>query len=132
MPDPDLLTIGISALVGAVTSYIGAVIKTNLDLHTKLDDQLRDRRLAPYKEIWLKTAILATWPRATSVTYAQLHKFSGDLRDWYFGKGGIYMSVETRNAYFALQEAVTQLTADPKAPSQSGDQPVLDPRIRNG
>src|SRR5689334_18476754 len=103
MPDPDLLTIGISALVGAVTSYVGAVIKTYFDMNTKIDEQLRERRLDPYKEIWLKTAILPHWPRATGVTYAQLRQFSGDLRDWYFGQGGIYMSARTRDAYFAVQ-----------------------------
>jgi hypothetical protein len=132
MPDLDLVTIGISALVGAVTSYVGAVIKTYFDMNTKIDEQLRDRRLDPYKEIWRKTAILPRWPRATGVTYVQLHTFSGDLRDWYFGQGGIYMSAETRDAYFALQAAVTQVTMVPEAQPPPTDQPVPEPRVREG
>jgi hypothetical protein len=132
MPDPDLLTIGISALVGAVTSYVGAVIKTYFDMNTKIDEQLRERRLDPYKEIWLKTAILPRWPRATGVTYAQLRQFSGDLRDWYFGQGGIYMSARTRDAYFAVQEALAQVALVPDVPPPPADQPVPEPRIWAG
>lgn len=77
--------------------------KQLLQTSLKIDLDLRKRRLDVYQEIWQKTEILPKWPRAESVTYDNLHKFSESLRQWYFNKGGIFLSRSTHsNAYIPL------------------------------
>lgn len=85
MEDP--LTVIISAIIGAVVSYIGAVIQNFLDMRTTIDKSLRDDRIKVYKVLWKKTELLPKWPKATDVTYEKLAKLSEELRDWYFSEG---------------------------------------------
>ncbi len=74
-------------------------------METKIDLDLRKRRIVVYKELWERTAILTKWPRSEDSTYEELHKLSEDLRDWYFTQGGMFTSRKTHNsAYAPLQE----------------------------
>ena len=99
----NISTIIISALVGAVVSFIGAVIKNVLDMRSKINESLRDSRISVYKALWKHTELLPEWPRATDVTYEKLSELSKCLRDWYFSEGGIYLSKQSREAYGDLQ-----------------------------
>ena len=86
-----------------------------LSFNTQVDVHLREKRLAVYAELWQITQVLPKWPRAIDVTYEKLSQFSQDLQDWYFKKGGMFFSEETKDAYVALQDGIWDiLKASPK------------------
>ncbi len=105
MPE-SIWTIIFSSAVGAIVSYCGAVIKNTLDTKARINDELFERRTDNYKVLWSKTRLLPRWPRNPEVTYENLHELSGDLRDWYFDDGGIYLSRPSQKLYASLQEVI--------------------------
>src|SRR5688572_2668523 len=87
-----VVIVGLSAWLGKLwADRIAAVRK----LAGEIDLDLRVRRIDVYKEIWEATAVLPKWPRDQGVTYEQLLALSRTLRDWYFHRGGIYLSHST-------------------------------------
>ena len=76
----------------------------------EIDTDLRARRIPIYTELWEKTGLLPMWPWNTKLTYENIHKLTGDLRDWYFKRGGMYLSARARNAYFEVQIAINAIT----------------------
>jgi hypothetical protein len=103
------LTIITSALIGAVVSYLGAVLKNFIDIRSKVDESLRESRIPVYQVLWIKTSLLPKWPRSKDVTYEMLAQFSVDLRDWYFNQGGMLMSKRARSVYGDLQETIAKV-----------------------
>ncbi len=83
--------------------------KNQLELSSDIDTDLRDRRTKVYDILWKKTELLPKWPRAPSVTYEKLSKFSEELRDWYFRDGGMYLSRQAQKSYVNLQETITDI-----------------------
>jgi hypothetical protein len=116
----SLLTVVVSSLVGGLVAYVGAVVKNTLDMRAKVDESLRDKRVAVYQKLWQTTEILPKWPRRTDVTYEGLTQFSQGLRDWYFREGGMYLSRQARKAYGELQDTIVELGT-----SKTG--PITDP-----
>ena len=86
-----------------------AQFEATLALTSQIDQDLRERRLRVYPELWVNTQILPLWPQAEGVTYGKLQAFSLDLQNWYFRKGGMFLSKSSREAYGAVQEALKQL-----------------------
>ncbi len=81
--------------------------KRLLEVTTEIDLDLRKRRIDVYIELWESTELLHKWPREEGVTYEDLRGFSKSLRDWYFKKGGMFLSRTTFNkAYAPLQDAI--------------------------
>jgi hypothetical protein len=70
------------------------------------DLQLSKTRETRYLELWALTAPVPQWPRNADLTFGGLEKLSRQLRDWYFGGGGLYLSKEAREVYGAAQEAI--------------------------
>jgi hypothetical protein len=108
----DASTVILSALVGAVVSYIGAVLKNFIDIRGKVDESLRETRIPVYKELWIKTGLLPKWSRSEDVTYERLAQFSSDLRDWYFNQGGMFLSKRARAAYGDLQDSIHSVLSE--------------------
>ena len=96
-------TIFISSFVGALVSYLGAWIKSALEMRSKIDEALLHKRTELYKVLWDKTKILPKWPREDNVTYEKLICFSTELRKWYFDGGGLYLSRSAQRAYAKVQ-----------------------------
>ena len=69
---------------------------------------LRERRIDAYKDLWKRLEVFALYQPAEDVTYAELEPFAVGLREWYFSLGGLLLSTEARNAYFAVQDAVVR------------------------
>jgi hypothetical protein len=67
------------------------------------DQQLSKTREAQYLELWALTAPLPKWPRNRELSFGRLEQLTCDLRDWYFGGGGLYLSQEAREVYGAAQ-----------------------------
>lgn len=108
---------GSAIVVGALAAWLGNVWKERIarteTLFGKIDTDLRKRRIEVYKELWELTALLPKWPRDEAVTYDRLLAFSHDLRNWYFFRGGMYLSRTTqRDGYAALQDKIAGILQD--------------------
>jgi hypothetical protein len=111
----DLGPLVTPAVVGGVVSFVVSTLSNALSYRAKVDEGLRDTRLALYRVLWKKTEILPKWPHRTDVTYEKLHELSEELRNWYFGDGGIFLSRAARRAYGKLQDTVGEIvTQRPK------------------
>lgn len=106
-----LPTILISAVIGALVSYVGSMVSAAIESRRRIDESLHERRLESYRRIWQHTALIPKWPRATELTYEELHDLTGTLRDWYFTDGGMYLSHQARRAYGKVQKAFTGVAA---------------------
>ncbi len=102
----DVFTVIVSALIGAIVSYVGATLKNFIDARAKVDASLRETRIPVYKELWKKTELLPKWSRSEDITYERLDQFSSELRDWYFNQGGVFLSERARAAYGNLQDTI--------------------------
>ena len=96
----------IVGLIGVVTGFLGALLKSWLDSRLKLDEETRKERWEVYKKLWTLTKCVPKWPREESLTYGTLLKFSTDCRDWYFTEGGFHLSTPARKAYGRMQDAL--------------------------
>jgi hypothetical protein len=87
---------------------IGAILKTSLDYKKEILSKLWEMRFDKYKDVWKETEVLPQYPKNKDVTYDDLSKTSTKLKEWYFSKGGILMSTQTRKAYGKLQEKLNE------------------------
>jgi hypothetical protein len=104
-----LRTTLISALVGAVVSFLGALFTSALGARSRIDEQLRSIRVELYEPLWKATKLLPKWPRARGVTRGDLHRLATELRDLYFNRAGMYLSKGSMRAYRALQDTIGPL-----------------------
>ena len=112
----------------AVTAYVTAA-KVRRELESEYDISLRQDRLAAYRELWLSLQPLAKYAPPQPVTYGVVERLMRELRGWYFGTGGIFLSYGARDAYFELMDALRELLltppADPGGPLGFADFQVL-------
>jgi hypothetical protein len=85
------------------------VQKSIVAFASAIDTDLRTRRIPLYAELWEKTGLLPMWPWNTEVEYQDLDQLTRDFRDWYFKRGGIYLSESARDAYFEVQKCVNAI-----------------------
>lgn len=116
----EIATLALSGVVGAVTGFLAAFLKSALEERVKVDAELRGVRTPLYQEIWRRMALVPRWPRNDTLTYAELRAFSEWLRDWYFDGGGLYLSRESRERYGDLQDALQEV-AEKDGQVTSGD-----------
>lgn len=105
---------GSGVVLAAMSAWLGKVWSDRIarveNLLGQVDLDLRQRRIDVYKELWGATAVLPKWPRAEVVTYDDLLKFSQTLQDWYFHRGGMYLSRTThREGYAELQTTIENI-----------------------
>lgn len=128
--DHDLLT----ALVAAAGGIIGGIIVTYLkfrkDLESKYDIELRASRIVEYRSLWKCTGRFPKYGRPEKVTFETVQTMIGELRDWYFNGGGLFLTDDGRDAYFALQELLKTTVEDAKLPAQSDLPPAIYEAIR--
>jgi hypothetical protein len=96
----------IVGLIGVVTGFLGALLKSWLDSRLKLDEETRKERWEVYKKLWTLTKCVPKWPREKDLTYGTLLEFSTHCRDWYFIDGGFHLSKPSRAAYGRMQDAL--------------------------
>jgi hypothetical protein len=102
--DEKLVAAIIGAVAGIVTTYLGAILKFRVDLKSQYDRDLREKRIAQYGDLWKLTGIFPKYAREKELTHQYLLRLMIALREWYFTKGGMFLSDAARDAYFALQE----------------------------
>ncbi|HEU0015498.1 MAG TPA: hypothetical protein VFQ45_17580 [Longimicrobium sp.] len=104
-----------AALANAAESH-KSVLAVALETHraavafsAAVDTDLRERRIGHYTALWKLTSVLPKWPRDTDVAYADLHRLSARMRDWYFSGSGMFLSTESIEKYKAVQDAIAGL-----------------------
>jgi hypothetical protein len=97
------------------------VHRSALAFASLVDTDLRTRRIRVYSELWAKTGLLPMWPWNTELEYSALHQLTRDLRDWYFKRGGMYLSASARDAYFEVQKSINAILEQDKAGRVSHD-----------
>ncbi len=105
----------ISALLGVFGSYLAARQKFRDDLQAKYDESLRNDRLKAYKNLWALTKTLPLYARTEAVTGHKLKEMAIDLRKWYFEDGGIFLTDNSREAYFELQKKIQKVLKNQQA-----------------
>lgn len=107
-----IITAMVSAVITAVVTYLVAVVKIRRELEVTYDRDLRDKRLAVYKELWRQLELLAKYARPRPFSRAVAKDLTQTLRTWYFETVGLFLSERTRDAYFAVQDALKVVCDD--------------------
>jgi hypothetical protein len=128
----------IAVLTGLVT-FGGTMLtmhaKVRRDLEASYDKALYDRRMTAYASLWALTEPFARYSPSGPLSPNGARALSERLRRWYF-REGIVMSRVVRDAYFALQDALTAdriaaaSTASPLAQSAIEDLRTLSSAMR--
>jgi hypothetical protein len=118
----------LTLLVGAAVSGLVTYLETRRKLAYDYDADLRKRRIEAYSDLWNRLEPLAKYATKPSVSITDIEELAESLRIWYFEKGGIFLSVAARAAYFALQEVLTHLIKG--MGWESPDQENLTPAAR--
>ena len=123
MPD-DLTNTLVAAMLTALTTYFALRAKVRRDLEAKYDADLRERRITAYSALWSLTEPLAIYSPARKLSGHGARALSERLRHWFF-TDGMMLSWDAREAYFALQKA---LTSEPLA-AAAADTAPLDTQV---
>src|SRR5438874_6538060 len=110
----DLWAAVIGGVVGAGTGILTTSWKTRKDLESQYDIDVRAKRVESYQSLLCLLEPLAFYTPPEPVLYLTIEKVSGSMRHWYYETGGLFMSVDTRNSYFAVQERLTGLVENVK------------------
>lgn len=113
IPWQDILIAGVSLSTGIIATYFGAVIKFRKDFEFEYDKDLRQKRIQEYLNLWKLLQPLAFYSPPGPVTYCTIIELSREMRQWYYEKGGIYLSSLSRDSYFALQKKIQEDLTNP-------------------
>ena len=100
----------VTAVVTALLAIVGTYFTTRRKLEADFDTSLRDLRIEAYKELWKDLKPLAKYDRPNALKRDEARKLAAALRTWYFDTGGLFLSLRTRQDYFALLDALETLT----------------------
>jgi len=116
---------GIGAITYGFAAWTGKILSSKLEFHyaivnkkieasieqsNSVDVDLREKRIDMYRELWKSTDLLPKLPKSTNVEYENIDAFSKILRDWYFNKGGMFLSSDAHTkGYIPLQETISEL-----------------------
>lgn len=116
-------------LTAIVTAYL-ASRKIREDLEARYDTDLRDRRLKVYADLWKSLEPLAKYSPPGPVTGTVIANLSRSMRGWYYETGGIFLSIEARDAYFKLQDSLVGAVQNPGGNGEAVLEPATFEAIR--
>lgn len=102
----EILILAAGGFLGIVTTYITAKQKFRDDLQARYDETLHNTRIGTYQDLWGRMQVLAKYARPEPVTPLRLRQLGEDLRAWYFEVGGLFLTDNSRDRYFDLQDAI--------------------------
>lgn len=79
-----------------------------------MDPEVRRLRTESYIELWKLLVALARYDLPQPVDVDVLKKLTVSMRNWYFEKGGLFLSENSRGPYFELKEVLRNVISDPK------------------
>jgi len=125
----SVITGFVSGILSSVVTYFSTRSKIRLDLAVEYDKDLRQKRLELYSELWPKTKPLAEFSVEAPITFEIIKAVSGEMRDWYFAEGGIYLSKRSRRPYFNLK-SLMQKILDDNSHQQGYAKPIHGTRLK--
>jgi len=100
----------ISALIALIFGgLLGGLLKLYFDYNSKVVTDLWSKRYEAYSKLWKLTEVLPKYSRKDEVTFDELANFALAMRHWYFETGGILLSDQCRDAYFAIQIKIREV-----------------------
>ena len=111
MSEPVTTVLG--AVLGLATGALLALLASRKRLEVEYDIELRKHRIEAYQALWKILEPLAYYSPPSAVTYAVASGLSQALRSWYFEVGGLFLSEESREAYFDLQKGLGGVIKEP-------------------
>lgn len=111
MSDDVLLPI-VTGVTGLVTGIIASSWRYGVELAIRYDIELRTKRLEAYAQLWSLLQPLAFHAATDSLTRTSVRDLSGQLLDWYFDVGGLYLARATQRRFLALQDALTRAVGE--------------------
>jgi hypothetical protein len=115
----------VAAAIGFVTAAVLAVINSWLAGRETLGESVRSQRVATYPAVWKRTNVVSRWPR-TDAGREQLLRLHEDLRQWYYGGGGLYLSTRARKRYEHLQLVLEAVLSGDDANAAEFYQPAME------
>jgi hypothetical protein len=104
----EALLVIVPALIALVAGVVVALVQARRNLETQYDIDLRKERIGAYQNLWACFEPLAFYSPPGPVTFQTVRDISRTMREWYFTKGGLFLSTETRDVYFRLQRELTK------------------------
>ena len=99
----ETLAIGTAAgVLGGVTGALTTLLQARKALEAQYDIDLRKSRIDTYRELWSALQPLAYYGPRPALHEVGLRDLSRAMQSWYFRRGGLFMSGQTRTAYFRL------------------------------
>jgi hypothetical protein len=120
----------VSGAITAVVTYFATLSKARLELTIEYDKELRKNRMEAYEELWPLMKPLARYSVEQPITYQIVRDTSEKMRDWYFGKGGIFLSRKSRKPYFAMKELMQKIIDDSEL-RKDQQHPLSERRLRS-
>lgn len=119
-----LLTLTAGALLSSVVTYAGTRSKLALDY----DADLRQKRIDVYTDLWGRLEPLSKYVPPTTFRVAEVKQLAESLQAWYFGTGGLFLSMAARGEYLALQDTLQRIS-DGWGWEESGEERLI-PAVR--
>jgi hypothetical protein len=118
------------AIISVLATYTFARQKFRDDLQAKYDESLRNERIKVYLVLWKSLQPLAKYSRPGPFNCDTIKNLSVDLRKWYFETGGLFLTDNSRDAYFALQDELQKaIKENPSDANIESDNPLFE-RLR--
>lgn len=73
-------------------------------VQNEYDTKLRTQRIVQYRKLWELMIKLAKYPEPAPLSVDDLKSLSESFQKWYFSGGGLFLSENTRDSYFNLQD----------------------------
>jgi len=127
-----LISTVISSVISSVITYFLTRSRIRLDLEAEYDKDLRSKRLDAYKELWVLLKPLNKYSLSVTheaITHEIIQDILGNMVEWYFEKGGIYLSKRSRRPYFRFKDTMKQITENKVAKI---DKQLLDHLFKEG
>jgi len=96
----------LTLIAGAAVSGVVTYLETRRKLSFDYDADLRERRILAYADLWASLEPLAKYAPKKKFSHVEATQLAESLRHWYFEKGGIFLSRDARQDYFAVQEVL--------------------------
>jgi hypothetical protein len=106
--------------LGLASAYVGLYWKVRKELEAEYDKDLRAKRRDAYAALWKLLQPLAIYSPPGPVSPESMKQLSVELRQWYYEVGGLYLSANTRDAFFALQDELTAQGATAEKAREKG------------
>jgi hypothetical protein len=101
----------VAALITGVVGLVAYWFKSARELRLKYDAELRGARLKRYQGLWSALAPLAKYSlTGYALSHSEALDLQRDLTSWYFQDGGLYLSTDSRGAFFALLDVLDAVT----------------------